>query len=299
MRYVWSLSVALVIAFVVLAASPSRTAFAAFHCMRIHAVMHGYQGNNAVQYVELRMNMSSQNFLAGHKIEFFDAGGTVKATFTFPAGSPSVPNGALGDSVLIATSEFVPYANGGAPDFTFSGANTVGVNGGDPLHPVQGANGLVHFARLNDNCDVGAVAGPGEVDSLAYGSATAHFGSAAATLPSPADTRALRLEALTTVPSANDAEYELAAVSLTTFGVAPGSLASNLETPRNNGRTVLRLQAPTSVGGVVEPAGSEAVAPISSGSNDDGRPWRGYAYGALAALLALAATGGFLRWRRG
>src|SRR3990170_2534810 len=100
MRYVWLLPIALVA--VIAALADPRSAYAAFHCMRIHAIMAGFNGDNTIQYVELRMDTAGQSLVSGHQMKFYDAGGTLKATFTFPS---SVTNGALGDSILIATKE--------------------------------------------------------------------------------------------------------------------------------------------------------------------------------------------------
>ena len=224
-----------------------RSASAAFHCMRIHAVMAGFKGDNNVQYVELRLVGGGQQFVGFRQIKFYDAAGTLKATFTFPN---SASNGSKGDSILVATQEFNDATLGGNADFTFSNANTTGSNGGDPLHPVQSPEGRVTFAEGFDNCDAGFTASPGEVDSLTYndesmGDASAHFGTPASPLPSPSDNRALQLNHNVNsqlAPSANNTEYGLSAVSTNTFSVAASSLSSDLTSPRNNSRTVLQLQ---------------------------------------------------------
>jgi len=133
-------------------AESAREAHAAFHLMRIHAVMDGLNGDGNVQYVELRMCNAGQSFLAGHSIKFYDGSNMLKATFTFPdIGGPLVPditNSAAGESILIGTSEYNTASigpgmggSGGDADFVFSMANTTAANGGDPLHPVQGPNG--------------------------------------------------------------------------------------------------------------------------------------------------------------
>ncbi len=214
-----------------------RSAYAAFHCMRIHAVMAGFNGGNDVQYVELRMSSAFQSFVGFRQVKFYDAAGTLKATFTFPN---SVTNAARGDSILVATQEFNDATPGGNADFTFTNGNTAGSNGGDPLHPVQSPDGKVTFAEATLNCAFG---GP-PVASVAYGSfsGTVDYGSAAVALPSPSDDRALRLGNLNTAPVNNSTEYSLQPVSSTTFSVAAGSLPTDLTSPRNNSRTVLRLQ---------------------------------------------------------
>ena len=251
MRYKILILAAIFASLAVVFVPQGRTTYAAFHCMRIHAVFGALNGDSTIQYVELRMNLGGQNFVAATSIRFYDSAGTLKATFTFPA---SVTNGLTGDSVLIATDEFNATATGGAADFTFSG-NTVGSNGGDPLHPVQSPGGKVTFAEGFDNCNPGFTVG--EVDSLAYGGATADFGSAAAALPG--DTRALRLGNLNLQPADNSTEYSLNPISASTFAVATGQLTSDFTTPRTNGRVVLTL-LPAGIGAIAElPDAGESV----------------------------------------
>src|SRR3990170_4627488 len=216
MRYVWLLPIALVA--VIAALADPRSAYAAFHCMRIHAIMAGFNGDNTIQYVELRMNAVGQSLVSGHQIKFYANDGLLKATFTFPG---NVATGSLGDSILVGTQEFNNATLGGDADFTFSMANTVGSNGGDPLHPVQGAEGRVTFAEGSDNCDADFIASPGEVDSITYNDSSmsdlsAHFGTPATPLPSPSDNTSLRLADLligspNPAPSNNSAEYSLQA----------------------------------------------------------------------------------------
>jgi len=279
MSLVVSMALVLVAGAVLRGATP---ALASFHCMRIHAVMAGYNGASSIQFVELRMNTGGQSLVSGHKIEFFDASGTLKATFTFPS---NVTNGLTGDSILVATQEFNDHTPDGDADFVFTTGNTVGANGGDPAHPIQGPDGLVHFARLSDNCDGDFVAGAGEVDSVGYGTASAHFGSAAVALPSPSTAQGLRLNNLNLTPTANNTEYGLAATTGSTFVVATGSLATDLTFPRNNARRVLPIQAVIpSVGGVSELPGATA-APATAEAGGGGVPT-----GWLIAGLATAAA---------
>jgi hypothetical protein len=264
---------------------------AAFHCIRIHAVAGGVNGNNKVQFVELRMDVGFQTLLTGHTIQFFDAGGVLKATFTFPAG---VANGAVGDSILIATSEFASTFTGGNADFIFSGANTTAANGGDALHPVQVPGGQMVWAGPSAAC----VTVMAPVDAAAYGGATAIYGTAAVALPNPGTVQALRLSNLNMAPTNNSAEYALANVSPTTFSVPMANLATDFSTPRNNARTVLTLVVP-SVGGsaeapvLPEPASATAAAPTAGGA----KPWLGYGIAAVAAG-ALAGCAGWYAYRR-
>lgn len=255
-------------------------AYASFHCMRIHAVMGGYNGNSTIQYVELRMDEPGQEFVALQPLEFFDAAGVLKATFTFPA---NVTNASTGDSILVATSEFNAAAMGGTADFTFSNANTTASNGGDPLHPVQSPGGKVVWLPAGPTC---TVRNP-PADSVAYGGATADFGTAAVALPSPSTNMALRLNNLNTIPTDNSTEYALNPVATSTFMVAPANLPTDLTTPRNNGRVVLKLPA-ASVGGVAVEAALPAR-PVAA-SATGGRRSYGVEAGIAAAAVVLAAV---------
>jgi hypothetical protein len=228
----------------------AQPAFAAFHLMRIHAVMGGLNGDNTVQYVELRMCSGGQNFVGGHTLKFYDGSDTLKATFTFPSSPfPPVPNASLGESILIATSEFNTASigpgvggSGGDADFTFIASgpmtNTVASNGGDALHPIQGINGKVRFGHQEgEGCDANFVTDPHDIDSVAYGTATADIGSAAPALSSPSDATALR-ESDITGPVGNNTDYSLQPTSSMAKTVAIGSLTTDLDTPRNNSRQV-------------------------------------------------------------
>src|SRR5438105_308736 len=132
-----------VIAIAIVSLAGPGVALANFHCMRIHAVMAGFDGNAKIQYVELRMDAGGQNFVGGHTMKFFDGSGLLKATFTFPASMPA--NASTGDSILIATTEFNANVTGGMADFVFTNTNTTASNGGDAMHPIQGTNGKVEF----------------------------------------------------------------------------------------------------------------------------------------------------------
>jgi len=253
--------------------------------MRIHAVAGGFNGNNNIQYVELRLDMAGHNLVVGHTIQFFDATGLLKATFTFPA---SVTNGAMGDSILVATSEFNGNVTGGTSDFTFSAANTTGANGGDPLHPVQVPGSSVVWAGATGVC---FTLMPPPVDDAAYGGATAVYGTAAVPLPNPGTMQALRLSNLNNPPTNNSTEYSLQNVATSTFSVAPAMVATDFTSPRNNARTVLMLNAaPPSVGGLAE---APALAPASAAT---GQPSGGAGAVAFAGGIAAAAIASGAAW---
>lgn len=248
----------------------AQDAHAVFHLMRIHAVMGGVNGNANIQYVELRMCSGGQNLVSGHELQFFDAAGTLKATFTFPS---NVTNGVLGDSILIATAEYNAAStgpgaggNGGNADFTFWTTNTVGANGGDPLHPVQSPNGKVTFASGDsDGCDAGAGLNPGDVDSVAYGTAAADFGTAATALPSPSDNRALR-ESNISGPANNSTDYSLQPTAA--IPRMAGGLATDLDTPRNNARQVATLATDHDGDGV--PSSTDNCPNVANAAQPDG-----------------------------
>jgi hypothetical protein len=302
MRSLLSVVLAVCVSASVFAVRQVQTAEAAFHCIRIHAVMGGFNGNNNIQYVELRMEQASQTLLTGHKIQFFNAGGTLMATFTFPSVAT---NGLTGDSILIATSEFNSNVTGGAADFVFSGANTTGPSA---LHPVSLTGGSVVWA--NQAGDFNCAVGMPPSDSVAYGAALAQFGTAAAALPTTGTTQALRLSNLVNppVPVAvrnNLNDYSLQNVATTTFPVScgactfldSGSLPTDFTTPRNNGRTVLKLTAaaPPSVGGVAEQPATQAGAALAS---DGGSDHLRNEVAAGIALAALATAAGWYVYRR-
>ena len=79
MRSILSLFLAAVIAASVSVLAQGNVAYAAFHCVRIHAVAGGINGSSSIQYVELRMDVGGQTLLSGHAIQFFDSAGTPKA----------------------------------------------------------------------------------------------------------------------------------------------------------------------------------------------------------------------------
>ena len=63
---------------VILATSlrPPQPASALVHLAEIHEVLSGFDGDPAVQYVEVNMRSTFQNFTVGVKLSAFDASGT-------------------------------------------------------------------------------------------------------------------------------------------------------------------------------------------------------------------------------
>lgn len=315
MRSLLSLLLAFIVATSALLLSGGGVADASFHCMRIHAVMGGFNGDNNIQYVELRMSAAGQTLVGGHTIQFFNADGAPRTTFTFPLGA--VVNGDPGDSILIATSEFSDplypgHATGGVPDYTFTLANTTGGTDATRKHPVSVPGGTVVFAgALGDfNCSLGLP----PADSVSYGGATGLFPPAAPALPNPGTLQALRLSNLNTVPTNNATEYALQNVAVSmdtvvnhppTLCFAPPSMptcatATDVRTPRNNGRAVLvlNLPAPPPVGGVAEAPDLAMVPDAAQQSSGDARSWLGYAIAGGAAAAAMACGAGWYVYRR-
>ena len=78
-----------------------------FHLMQIEQVIGGVNGDTSVQAIQLRMRSVGQNQLAGTKLVVRDATGSNPVLlFDFPV---SVPNGAEGARVLIASPSFTAH----------------------------------------------------------------------------------------------------------------------------------------------------------------------------------------------
>ncbi len=86
----------------------ARSAWAAFHLMKITEVFPGTNAQPNAQYVELTMYTAGQNFVAGHTITVHDATGATLMTYTFPA---MVANGNAQATILIATTEAASLFN--------------------------------------------------------------------------------------------------------------------------------------------------------------------------------------------
>ena len=153
-------AVVLLAGFAALTLRDAPPAQAVFHCMRIHAVMAGANGDTSIQYVELRMPIVFQTSVNGTQLRFFNAAGTQTGTFTL--GILSITNTAAGSSILIGSDDpSTPLVNefqdafGITPDFTM-----------DP--DVLAPSGKVQFTGAFDCL---APLDP-VIDSVAYGSFT-------------------------------------------------------------------------------------------------------------------------------
>jgi hypothetical protein len=100
-------------------ALPGAPALASFHLMQIEQVIGGVSGDVSQQAVQLRMRAGGQNLVQFARIRVRDAAGAnpiLLLDFT-----AQVPNGVLGDRVLVASEDFA-LRQGPAPDFVMTGA---------------------------------------------------------------------------------------------------------------------------------------------------------------------------------
>jgi len=73
---------------------------ATFHLIQVREVYPGSAANPGAEFVELQMWKGGQNFVAGHFVRTYNAGGGVVATSAFPA---NVANGASQSTLVLAT----------------------------------------------------------------------------------------------------------------------------------------------------------------------------------------------------
>ena len=208
------------------ALAQAQTSDAAFHCMRIHAVMAGATGDSSIQYVELRMNAVGQAFVSGQVLRFYDNAGVQTGSFTLTS---NVGNGSLGASILIGTSG-LQAAAGVVPDFVMP-ANVIA------------PSGKVTFAEGFGNCQFG---GPNVIDSVAYGSTYTGGVDYGNKFPQDLPTSgalALTLNNLNLEPADNASEYALTTAA-----------------PRNNAGAVGAIaNTPVGIDVQVSPSGSVTV----------------------------------------
>jgi len=162
-------AVVLLAAFAALTLRDAPPAEATFHCMRIHAVMAGVNGNASIQYVELRTTANFQTSVSGTQLRFLDAAGTQTGTFTLGFLAP-ITNTAAGSSILIGSDDpGTPLENefqdafGITPNFTM-----------DPN--VLAPAGRVEFLG-NFNCPGSGISSSNIIDSVAYGAYTGDNGN--------------------------------------------------------------------------------------------------------------------------
>jgi len=92
------------------------SASATFHFMQIEQVIGGVEGDTSAQAIQLRMRAAGQNLVAQSRLIVYDATGSNPVTVINITAN--VPNGLLGDRVLIVTNEMLDYLVPPiAPDF--------------------------------------------------------------------------------------------------------------------------------------------------------------------------------------
>ena len=138
---------------VMLAASP---AAATFHIAHIERILTGLDGNTDVQFVQIEMDQSSQQFVDGAKLIAFNADGSFSHVVLELDKNVA---GGSGRSFLMASTAF-EEATGLAPDFVFSTA------GGNAL-PAE--DGMVCWGMPGDETDPDD---PDMVDCISYGDYT-------------------------------------------------------------------------------------------------------------------------------
>jgi cysteine-rich repeat protein len=137
-----------------LSASP---ASATFHLAHIERILTGLDGNTDVQFVQIEMDQSSQQFVNGTRLIAFDADGNFSHVVL--ELDKNVSKGGAGVSFLMASTAF-EEATGLAPDFVFSTAE------GNAL-PAEA--GMVCWGKPDDETDPND---PDMVDCISYGAYT-------------------------------------------------------------------------------------------------------------------------------
>ena len=95
----------------------SRATASAFHLVLLREIYPGSAAGPDAEYVELQMYASGQEFVKGHRVEFFNAAGASLGSTTFDA---DVANGGNQSTLLLATPE-AESQFGLAADSSFSG----------------------------------------------------------------------------------------------------------------------------------------------------------------------------------
>ena len=147
---------------VLIIASLSTPVYSAFHLMRINELMLGVGGDCRIQYVELQMTATGQNFVGGTSLFFFDADGNPTGRYRIPG---SVANGSRQGGelpyILIGTAEFAAVSDV-APDFADLPAGLLPPEGGrvsfNNASPDFSIDSVAYGAYVGDNGKHGAPA---------------------------------------------------------------------------------------------------------------------------------------------
>ncbi len=176
---------------------------ATFHLMQIEKVIAGVHGDTSAQAIVLRMRGGFQNFVSAARIIAADADGLNPVTII--DFTQDVPNGSLGDRILIATPAFVAATDPPAvPDFFMD----------NPIPPDDLAAGTLTFEAdfgvIYWRLSWGGAAYTGPTTGSITNDADGDFGPPwPGPLPS-ADTRALEFQGAANAPSTNNAaDYTL------------------------------------------------------------------------------------------
>lgn len=106
------LAIAAVAAVGAISALGATSAGAAFHLIKVREV---HPGTADDSYVVLQMLAAGENFVGGHSLRVYDAGGATIDTFTFSSGYVA-PNGGHGNNTILVGDTGVQSAFGVAPD---------------------------------------------------------------------------------------------------------------------------------------------------------------------------------------
>lgn len=106
------------------------SAHGAFHLMKVSEVFPGTNANVNTAFIELQTFSAGQSQVAGHKIDYYTANGTLLGSYTIASAAP---NGDSGRKILIGDT-----AAAGTPDFTVDQL-------GDALHGGTTNGGAVCF----------------------------------------------------------------------------------------------------------------------------------------------------------
>ncbi len=107
------------------------SAHGAFHLMKVSEVFPGTNANVNTAFIELQMFEAGQNLVAGHKVDYYTASGSLLGSYTIAA---NVPNGESQRKILIGDEQVA----GATPDFVVPML-------GEALHPGTTGGGAVCF----------------------------------------------------------------------------------------------------------------------------------------------------------